>query len=254
MDNRWPPSRVRSPGRRDRRGGRPQSTTAKRGGAWRVTLVALALVGTLGSPALAQQPDSASQSEPPRFMWRGRPLPECSSFLITEIGVLKPIGDWGTVIGDDEPALVGDYGFMWNVSPREAYGPVAHLEVGSYRSRLGVGVRRRAWISRDFSVDLQVGAVLLGSQNDPWHFHGPGLLVAGNVTFGGWFVLHAQSQTRSIREGFGLNTGDYGPTNRELQHHLGVKLGSGPGGGGTGVAMAAALVVFVAIATSGIGG
>jgi len=253
MEDRRPRSRAPSPGARAGRRWRFPSTTS-RGHAWRVAFLFLTLVGALGSPALAQQPDSASQSEAPRFMWRGRPLPECSSFLITEIGVLQPIGDWAMVIGDEEPALVGDYGYMWNVSPTEAYGPVAHLEIGSYRSRLGLGVRRRGWISKDCSLDLQVGAVLLGSQNSPWQFHAPGLLVAGDVTFGGWFVLHAQAQTRSIRQGFGLHTGNYGPTNRDLEYHLGVKLGSGPGGGGTGLAIVAALAAFMAIASAGIGG
>ena len=134
----------------------------------RSVFVALVLLTVLPSAADASEPDSTRTA---RFLWRGRPRPECTSFLITEVGfhyLLNPASPWR-----ERPiVLTGDLGYMRNRNKRSAVGGLLHLGIDyvSPEDMTGVGVafRYRRWLSQWGAVDLTVGLDVLGSVN-PGH-------------------------------------------------------------------------------------
>lgn len=87
------------------------------------------------------------------------PAPRCGSWVITEAGARYRLTDQY----QDEQNLFFHYalGWMKNLGERSALG-VQAFGGSDGRARGGVGVRARRWLSTRESVDLVVGAHLLG--------------------------------------------------------------------------------------------
>lgn len=109
-------------------------------------------VAASGGPAQAP----ATATRPPCF--RGRPLPHCESFMITEFHYGKPA--FGSRSGD--AYVSGELGGMVNTGPRTAWGGAVVKSFGAERSYLGVRPRYRRWLTDETSLDLSLGILLSG--------------------------------------------------------------------------------------------
>jgi len=98
--------------------------------------------------------------------FRGKPKPECDSFLITEIGL-------GLRLADDRVSNVGwpisEIGWMKNVNDRYAIGATSYVTYESQYTnfRGGVKLRARRWLDHGFSLNLSSGIVFLGDPPGP---------------------------------------------------------------------------------------
>jgi hypothetical protein len=116
-----------------------------------------------GSTACATRTDSAAA---PRRCWRGRPLPQCDSFWISEVGVdfvvttpreraslgtqTKKVDNFGT-------GAVLTVGPMFNTGPLRAWGGTLSLSTVSNGAGGALEVRRRWWTPEGSSFDLTFG-------------------------------------------------------------------------------------------------
>jgi len=132
----------------------------------RLTLFCIPLVLAWSEmlPAQAARDSSAAGQRPTPLCYRARPKPACSAFILTNFG--------GYVVTGDFPAgVVVDWGWMANVSTRDAIGTsvFASFDPSPLRFRLGPAVRYRRWLPPSGSFEVAVGAPLvgpLGSTND----------------------------------------------------------------------------------------
>lgn len=139
-------------------------------------LTAALLLGIAPAPVVAQgstQPTATTDRTAPRLTcWRGRPLPACTRFVITELGYLRQIATTRTPItnpdgtlldsrGDDDfgGLLYIDVGMMQNVSARTALGATLTLGSGLYGDRTALTGRYRRWLDTS-GVALELSAGL----------------------------------------------------------------------------------------------
>ena len=117
-------------------------------GVRRILLVAAAVLANLPSASVVQAQNCS----------RGRPLPTCKWFGITEFGYAYRI---------DQPLLPeSEYftlalGVMANLDQRSAVGGTAFLRLGT--SGWGFKARYRRWLSHGFSLEASPGILLLES-------------------------------------------------------------------------------------------
>ncbi|HEX7079321.1 MAG TPA: hypothetical protein VF363_12935 [Candidatus Eisenbacteria bacterium] len=186
----------------------------------------------------------------PGFRLRGRPLPECTSFAITEVGYLVPLNSVDAARGDREGSFVVDYGWMKNRSPSNALGVVAHLDAGSYRARFGPALRYRRWLSRRTAIDYEAGVSLLGSEDDRnFDFKAPGFFGQVNWQVEGILSITAQAGSRAVRY---TGPSDLAPglaDQRGIDLRLGAKVGSGVGLGAVAGAATALIALILALST-----
>lgn len=111
-------------------------------------------------PVLQAAPGSAA----PQACFRGRPLPACRSFWITEAALS------GRVDGRSDQravALTFDFGHMKNLSPHQALGGSIFMRSRGAEAlssvAFGLRPRYRHWLSRVFSLDVAPGLVLVQS-------------------------------------------------------------------------------------------
>ncbi|MDO9069553.1 MAG: hypothetical protein Q7W05_14015 [Deltaproteobacteria bacterium] len=104
--------------------------------------------------ALALSATSALAGEGRCF--RGRPLPECSSFAVFETGYsLRLNGP-----ADEKHYFNGDFGWMWNRGGNRALGGaffVGALSGPALHFHVGVRPRLRRWLSARSSLDVSLG-------------------------------------------------------------------------------------------------
>src|SRR5690349_18511416 len=133
-----------------------------------VVIVAL----TLCPLALPAQRDSAEHVPAPRDCWRGKPLPVCRSFWITEMAGEYPFvstntsytltysTETHTVSTRDESAqLLWRVGPMFNTGPARASGLTLTAGFVNDGSREAIEFRRRRWMSETSSLDISAGAL-----------------------------------------------------------------------------------------------
>src|SRR5574342_764030 len=102
-------------------------------------------------------PDSAV-----RTCWRGRPLPHCAAFVVTDFAYLRRLNgppDGGVM------AVTGELGAMVNAGPRTAWGATAVKSLGTERSYVGLRLRYRHWLNDETSLDLAPGVTLWGDHD-----------------------------------------------------------------------------------------
>ena len=128
-------------------------------------LSALAAPSTASSQVVTPRttPSEPTLEQPSCF--RGRPLPRCGNFWLTEFGV-------ATVVSNNPNGLSGglftwEVGRMRNVGSRYALGIAAFGELGTPSSGIGVRPRLRVWLGGNTSIDIAPGAVVVGSNTGP---------------------------------------------------------------------------------------
>ncbi|HEU4723916.1 MAG TPA: hypothetical protein VFU59_01330 [Candidatus Eisenbacteria bacterium] len=208
-------------------------------GAALVALVAIAMPDRAAAAG-------ADSTHAPRFFWRGRPLPECKSFLITEVGAHYLLNLEKIPYRQREIFITADLGYMRNRNPREAIGGLIHFGGGGDFTGLGPGVRYRRWLADEIAADFTVGLDVIGSAEPGDGFGAPapwaevGISAADIVGV----TLRGQRWTRSdVPTYFDGSTGSKGVTT----WHIGAKGGSYLGAAGTVGFIALVAVVIVAL-------
>ena len=151
--------------------------------------------------AVAQTPSRA------RDCYRGRPLPPCRSFWITEFGLL---GRLNPLV---HPFFRWEVGGMQNQNERSAFGATIVVEGDDLGSRYGITPRYRRWLAPSVALDLSAGVLIAGTDD----FRFPGWV--GQVAVLGGDYVGAALQVETFRHLGRREVGGYG----------GLKFGSVPG-------------------------
>ena len=106
--------------------------------------------------AYAQSPEVQQGGTESRTFFRGRPLPECKAFFITEVGYNQQFTN--TLARDQAYLFTGDVGYMVNRG-RNAWG--ATWFVGNRVDGFLHGPRLRygRWLSRGLRLDVSPGVI-----------------------------------------------------------------------------------------------
>jgi len=111
---------------------------------WSSMVASILLAGTIGpSPAQAQT------------CFRGRPLPTCGSFWITEAGYGRRPQEGG------EHHFSWELGGMRNLNEESAVGATVYLTLG-YSEAWGLKARYRRWLSSSTSLEVAPGMLIEG--------------------------------------------------------------------------------------------
>ena len=114
-----------------------------------LTLLFIALLLAWSEPAPAQGAP---------LCYRARPRPACSAFVFTNFGAYLVLSQDGT---NDTPFReVADWGFMANVTPRDAVGASVFASLDPLGFGLGPAVRYRRWLPPSGSFEVAVGTPL----------------------------------------------------------------------------------------------
>ncbi|MGE5179747.1 MAG: hypothetical protein ACM3PF_11725 [Bacteroidota bacterium] len=137
--------------------------------------------------------DRTSQRRIHALTWRGRPLAETPSFMITEFGVLARLDDYPYIGGDSRVAVSFDLGWMKNISEHGAVGFSGYALVSDPTTRLGIRARYRRWLSRKTSIDVSPG-VLLGGEDSAIEYDPPGFVLGATVNAGDLVALTVDAE------------------------------------------------------------
>jgi hypothetical protein len=148
--------------------------------------------------------------------FRGRPIPECRWFWITESGARWPLAH--PSVSDARHEYLWSLGAMKNVGRCSAAGlaiqfSTDYAEEGTYR--LSLKPRYRLWLF-PFAVDVGAGPVLLGSGDRPFGVHG--ISVHAALNYRDFVALTA-----------GVDTHRRNLTGRTADASIGIRFGSFPG-------------------------
>jgi hypothetical protein len=129
----------------------------------------------------------------PPLTWRGRPLAETRSFLITEFGVLARIDDNPYIVADPRIAFSFDLGWMKNISENGAVGFSGYALVSDPTTRMGIRARYRRWLSQKTSIDVSPG-VLLGGEDSGIEYDPPGFVLGATLNAGDLVALTVDAE------------------------------------------------------------
>ena len=101
--------------------------------------------------------------------FRGRPLPRCSVFWLTEFGVAPRLTPDGR---DDGPLYTWELGLMKNAGRRDALGGSFFIEGADDGAGWGIRPRYRHWLNSRFSVEVAPGLMLRHSSYTSVAFSG----------------------------------------------------------------------------------
>jgi opacity protein-like surface antigen len=179
--------------------------------------------------------------------WRGKPLPDCETFVLTELGVYARLDDDATNAADNPLYFTLDLGLMKNIAPVAAVGLTAYGSAGDSHARVGARLRYRRWLSRDTSVDLAPGVIVYGSEDGGYTHQAPGFVLGTSLNWRDWVALGLEVEHSRYRI-VGYTPGPFAAPERvsDTTWRLGGKLGSAPGVVGT----AAIVGFFVYLVTS----
>jgi hypothetical protein len=186
--------------------------------------------------------DSTAQNR--NLTWRGAPLAQTKSFLITECGYSFRLSQnskphWGD---NRDFHLEWDIGWMRNVKPRWAVGATVYYSADDDGSRLAFKPRVRNWLSSSLALDLSAGTIIrtFSSLMDK----APGLVAGVALTYRdvcGITLTYEQIRfsyyTRLPGDEFAMTKGS------ERTLYAGLRLGSYPGSA-TGIAIPIALLIW----------
>ncbi len=139
-----------------------------------------------------------------QFCFRGRPLPRCNSFLITDVGVSLPV-----IGGKGADHFTAELGLMVNMNERFALGGSALYRFGGGQ-KIGLKARVHLWLTQ--SIALEVA---------------PGMLLGGDIQDHSGFTGHVGVSFRDVvGVTMQLEVLDQGLDREETTLYLGGKLGS----------------------------
>lgn len=168
--------------------------------------------------------------------WRGKPLPECRTFVLTELGVYGRLDEDPTHAADNPVYFTLDLGLVKNVSPTAAMGLTAYGGAGDSHARVGARFRYRRWLSRDTSVDFAPGVIVYGSEDGGYTHQAPGFVLGATWNWRDWVALGLEVE-HSRYEIEGYTPGELASPEKitDTTWCVGGKLGSVPGVVGTAV-------------------
>jgi hypothetical protein len=198
-----------------------------------MTLLRLLAAWLLAAALLPAGPAPASASS---LCWRGKPLPECRTFLVTELGVYARLDEDPTQAADNPVYFTLDLGLVKNVSPTTGIGLTAYGGAGDSHARVGARVRYRRWLSRDLSLDLAPGVIVYGSEDGGYTHRAPGFVLGATWNWRDWVALGLEVEHNRY-EIVGYTPGEFAAPQRvsDTTWRAGGKLGSAPGVLGTAV-------------------
>jgi len=96
--------------------------------------------------------------------FRGRPTPQCRSFLVTEFGAGFRIGGDSKWPQDTWADI--ELGWMYNLSEKYAAGATGYMAFDPHYEdiRFGLKLRGRRWLNDSFSLNASGGALLHGGR------------------------------------------------------------------------------------------
>lgn len=123
----------------------------------------------LGLIACAVLPGTATA----QFCYRGRPRPDCATFLVSEFLVGSRNAE--SQYAETRLILQWEYGLMTNVSDRSALGGTVLGAVSGSGGRLAFKARYRRWLTPEWALDVAPGLVVVaGSGGQAADLRGPG--------------------------------------------------------------------------------
>lgn len=169
------------------------------------------------------------------FAFRGHPLPETKTFLITHVGI-------GARVDPGKQAFyprtdyygMGDLGLMHNVSRHVAVGGNFYLGVDDRRTRFGPKARVRYWLYRTISFDVAPGILLGGDDDWQGHTEFPGFVGEASLGVGDVVQVTGEVESVSIEDQTGAKATD-------TSVYLGAKVGT-PESLGTFAGLIAAVI------------
>ena len=172
--------------------------------------------------------DDPKRPHIPAVTWRGRPLAETRSFMITEFGVLARIDDYPYLGGDSRIQFSFDLGWMKNISANSAAGFTGYALVSDPTTRLGIRARYRRWLSRKTSIDVSPG-VLLGGEDSGIEYDPPGFVLGATLSAGDLVALTVDAEYARNRDLVHDTPPLQWEKRTDVSWRAGAKLGSGLG-------------------------
>ena len=161
---------------------------------------------TLCPLALPAQRDSAASVPARRDCWRGKPMPACRSFWITEMAgeyafvstntryTLTYGTETHTFSRRDESAqLLWRVGPMFNTGPARASGLTLTAGFVNDGGREAIEFRRRRWISETSSLDISAGALRIDVPKMPDRPTGAAYGLTTGAYLGGGDLIHVDA-------------------------------------------------------------
>jgi len=164
----------------------------------------------------------------PSLTWRGRPLAETRSFMITEFGVLARIDDYPYLGGDSRTQISFDLGWMKNISASDAAGFSGYALIAGPTTRLGFRARYRRWLSQRTSIDVSPG-VLLGGEDSAIEYDPPGFVLGATLNAGDLVALMVDAEYARNRDLIHDTPPLQWQERTDVAWRAGAKLGSGLG-------------------------
>jgi hypothetical protein len=164
----------------------------------------------------------------PALTWRGRPLAETRSFMITEFGVLGRIDDYPYIGGDSRIAFSFDLGWMKNISESRAVGFSGYALLSDPTTRMGIRARYRRWLSRKTSIDISPG-VLLGGEDSGIEYDPPGFVLGATLNAGDLVALMVDAEYARNRDLVHDTPPFQWEERTDVAWRAGAKFGSGLG-------------------------
>ena len=102
----------------------------------------------------------------PGLCFRGRPVPHCGTFTITEFGYANLFSSSENSVGIiDHGYFTWQFGGMKNLSPSMALGFTLLLTADDDYGRVGLRFRLRSWLTETVTLDVSFGRFLAGGGN-----------------------------------------------------------------------------------------
>jgi len=181
---------------------------------WLIMLVMCAI------PVVTRAQIDSTPHRGDRLCWRGRPVPTCDTFWITEISAEYPIAttsttyryDYGTYTSsytrrDVSAQLFWTVGPMFNTSPTRSLGATVSAGFVNSGSRVAVEVRRRYWTAEQSAFDLSLGGVRMTVPPLPDRFDRDGYGVTGGFYAVGGDLIHANARADLLVSGGRIRAG-----------------------------------------------
>lgn len=175
--------------------------------------------------------------------FRGKPLPDCKTFWITEFGnsyrLDQPPRKYRNI--GERFYFTLESGLMANLNPKSALGATFMLGAGDNGIRFGVKPRYRHWLNNSTSLDIGYG-VLVAPRF-------PGLTSHIGLNFGDWLALTTHLEIIRL-ELMPFNRTQSRKTTADVAWYVGAKLGSYPG---LIASIVGPIIVLIALMNSSIG-
>jgi len=180
--------------------------------------------------------------------WRGKPLPECRTFILTELGVYRRLDPDPTHAQDGPLSVSLDVGAAHNVSERVAVGLTGYLATGDSHARVGARLRLRRWLARRVALDVSPGLIVYGSEDGGYGYRAPGVIAGASLNAGDLVALGLEAEYSRYEPQFFYAPGLLNQPIHDLSWRAGGRLGSALGVVGSLVVVGLGLYLVTALA------